>query len=146
MSIAREEDLKNAQSRVDELESQLSQMHDSFEIAVAHLEKARDEAVKNVDILQDELADRDTEIANANKDIDALGRNVYDLEEELEHLKKRHEQELGTALDRTLEAEDEIKALRRKLAEVERSLGRDIEDKTRVSDVYPELASHLTSI
>jgi len=34
-------------------------MHDSFEIAVARLEKARDEAVKNVDMLQDEVADRD---------------------------------------------------------------------------------------
>lgn len=239
MSITREEELKNAQSRVDELESQLSQMHDSFEIAVAHLEKARDEAVKNVDMLQDEVADRDSEIANANKEIDSLGRNVYDLEEELERLKERHEQELGAALDRTqlneemadslkevrrivtrsaihaavfllmltvlpsipqklsqmkaeltatrdayddlqtksheqanreeelrhrvkdalasrdsehaarvkaerdmrefgdklLEAEDEIKALRRGLTEVERSLGRDVEDKTRVSGI-----------
>lgn len=45
--------------RVDEMGSQLSQMHDSFEIAVARLEKARDEAVKNVDMLQDEVADRD---------------------------------------------------------------------------------------
>ena len=101
MSITREEELKNAQSRVDELESQLSQMHDSFEIAVAHLEKARDEAVKNVDMLQDEVADRDSEIANANKEIDSLGRNVYDLEEELERLKARHEEELGAVLDRT---------------------------------------------
>lgn len=42
-------------------------MHDSFENAIAHLEKARDEAVKNVDMLQDEVADRDAEIANANK-------------------------------------------------------------------------------
>lgn len=115
MSITREEELKNAQSRVDELESQLSQMHDSFEIAVAHLEKARDEAVKSVDMLQDELADRDAEIANANKEIDAMGRNVYDLEEEVERLKERHERELGAALDRTQlheEMTDSLKEVR----------------------------------
>lgn len=115
MSITREEELKNAQSRVDELESQLSQMHDSFEIAVAHLEKARDEAVKNVDILQDELADRDAEIANGNKEIDALGRNVYELEEELERLNAHHEQELEAALNQTQlheEMTDSLKEVR----------------------------------
>lgn len=101
MSVAREEELKTAQARVDELEAQLSQMHDSFEIAVAHLEKARDEAVKNVDLLQEDIADRDNEIQSANKEIESLGRTVYDLEEEVERLKDRHERELGEALDRT---------------------------------------------
>lgn len=101
MSVTREEELKSAQARADELEAQLSQMHDSFEIAVAHLEKARDEAVKNLDDLQEEVADRDAEIANANKEIEALGRTVYDLEEELERLKERHDRDLGEALDRT---------------------------------------------
>lgn len=37
-------------------------MQDPFENAVAHLEKARDEGVKNVDMLQDEVADHDPEM------------------------------------------------------------------------------------
>jgi hypothetical protein len=48
------------------------------------------------------------------------------------------EREMREFGDKLLEAEDEIKALRRELTDVERSLGREIEDKARVSTLLPQ--------
>ena len=86
-------------------------MHDSFEIAVAHFEMVRDEAVKNM--LPDEFADRDAGVSGPDGGgVDSLGQIVYDLKEELERLKTRHEQELGAALDRTQLSEEMADSLK----------------------------------
>jgi hypothetical protein len=100
-----------------------------------------------------------TATQDAYDDLQAKAREQANREEELRHRSKdalasrdgehaaraKAERDMREFGDKLLEAEDEIKALRRELAEVERSLGRDIEDKLRVSYIHPELASYLTS-
>lgn len=76
-------------------------MHDNFEVAVSHLEKARDDAVQRSAQLEEELVERLNELDDANKEIERLGLNVFELEEELKRLEDRHEREIGEALDRT---------------------------------------------
>lgn len=90
-------------------------MHDNFEVAVSHLEKARDDAVQRAAQLEEELAERLNELDDANKEIERLGLNVFELEEELKRLEDRHEREIGEALDQTQlheEMSDSLKEVR----------------------------------
>jgi predicted nucleic acid-binding Zn-ribbon protein len=75
-------------------------MHDSFETACEHLEKEKEDLQLRIQALEEDLQARDTDVANANKDVDQLGQRVFDLEEDLEHVRARAEQEIGEAIDR----------------------------------------------
>lgn len=63
--------------QLTELEAGMSDLHDKFEIALAHKER--------------EAEEKDAEIAAANQEIQALGDQVYRLEEENERLKEESE-------------------------------------------------------
>ena len=63
--------------QLTELETQMNDLHEKFEIALAHKEREAD--------------DKDAEIAAANQEIQALGDQVYRLEEENERLKEESE-------------------------------------------------------
>jgi hypothetical protein len=93
----------------------------------AELTATRD-AYDDLQTTSHEQANREEELRHRAKD--ALASR--DSEHAARVKAERDVREFG---DKLLEAEDEIKALRRELTEVERSLGRDVEEKTRVSSI-----------
>lgn len=89
---------------------------------------ATQDAYDDLQVKAHEQANREEELRHRAKD--ALASR------DSEHTARvKAEREMREFGDKLLEAEDEIKALRRELTDVERGLGRDVEEKTRVSDI-----------
>ncbi|KIP04593.1 hypothetical protein PHLGIDRAFT_75685 [Phlebiopsis gigantea 11061_1 CR5-6] len=85
----REAESKELRLQLTDLETGMSDLHDKFEIALAHKEREADE--------------KDAEIAAANQEIQAFSDQVYRLEEENEQLKddcNRTREEDGVEIER----------------------------------------------
>lgn len=98
-----------------------------------------------------------TAIQDAYDDLQVKAREQANREEELRHRAKdavasrdseraarvKAEREMRDYADKLLDAQDEIKALRRELGEVERNLTREVEEQMRVWIFYFILADPL---
>lgn len=101
-----------------------------------------------------------TSIQDAYDDLQVRAREQANREEELRHRAKdatasrdsehaarvKAEREMRDLGDQLLDAQDEIKALRRELDEIERSLTREVEDKDRVRRIIISLSSASTQL
>ncbi|KAF8309737.1 hypothetical protein DL93DRAFT_2085258 [Clavulina sp. PMI_390] len=97
---------------------------------------------------QDALNDLEVKYKNLLDREDDLKRRARDAVEarDSEHAARvKAEKEMRALGDQLLEAEDEMKALRRDLGETERSLNREIEDKTRSLEELQSLLSSTRS-
>ena len=70
----REAESKDLRMHIAELESNTDDLHEKFEVALAHLERESEE--------------KDAEIEAANREIEKLGVQVYHLEEENERIRE----------------------------------------------------------
>ncbi|KAL1412952.1 hypothetical protein Q8F55_000701 [Vanrija albida] len=93
--LEREEDLGTARERVAELEAAQGETHDRLE-----------ETLRNIDM---DNAEKEADLVSANREVEALGQKVYDLEELIEELRDR-ETELNAELQKLEEAYEGEKA------------------------------------
>ncbi|KAL4245899.1 hypothetical protein ABKN59_009564 [Abortiporus biennis] len=113
----RDGECKELRLHITNLESQTSELHEKFEVALAHLERESDE--------------KDAEIEAANREIEKLGEQVYSLEEEIEHIRAESDR---IRSDEAVERE-RLEALTAALKEKVAGLKSQLDE---LSDLYEE--------